>query len=195
MICPKCGSTQQDYMEYCTRCGTLFKSDEVDKIASKLSVDGYLHYYFKEYARGDALKKLSLRYLLLPFNIPFLDHMPFTSINLMLIVMHALFALVVLWKYSGPFAALYILVSILLIPVYYIYNIFTYNKKRLDNAFTRINKIKRDNPEDKVDELCTEDGKGNRLVFWLSFLFVPVILFLWRLFLYFITNLSSIFNI
>jgi len=182
-------------MEYCTRCGTLFKSDEVDKIASILSVDGYLHYYFKEYARGDSLKKLSLRYLLLPFNIPFLDHLPFTSINLMLIVMHALFALVVLWKYSGPFAALYILVSILLVPVYYIYNIFTYNKKRLDNAFIRINKIKRDNKEEVVDDLCIIDGKGNRLVFFLSFLFVPVIQFLWRLFLYFITNLSSIFNI
>ncbi len=176
MICPRCKVKLVSDVPFCPRCGLLFKSNIVEKVSSKTSVDGYIHYYIKEYAKGNNLPRISLLYILFPFNLPFLHHLPFLSINLTLIVFHALFALTYIVKKSGPFAALYVLFSIFAIFAYYIWNIITYNRSRLDISTIRILKARRDYGDEKAVEICEKDGKGNILLFVLSFVFMPILL-------------------
>ena len=172
MICPNCQCNISDDSEYCVRCGKLFRTDIVDKITDKTSVDGYLGHYISEIKKGNNPRWVSFLYLLLPLNIPYLYKLPFIGINLLLFILHFMFACRFFGDKAGVFSVPYILGSLAMVVVYYIYNIFKFNNERVNNATIRIMRIQRDNSdktEEEIEKLCIIDGKGDTKMFILSF--------------------------
>ena len=172
MICPNCQCNISDDSEYCVRCGKLFRTDIVDKITDKTSVDGYLGHYISEIKKGNNPRWVSFLYLLLPLNIPYLYKLPFIGINLLLFILHFMFAFRFFGDKAGVFSVPYILGSLAMVVVYYIYNIFKFNNERVNNATIRIMRIQRDNSdktEEEIEKLCIIDGKGDTKMFILSF--------------------------
>ena len=172
MICPNCQCNISDDSEYCVRCGKLFRTDIVDKIADNTSVDGYIEHYISEMEKGKNPANVSIIYTLLPLNIPYLYKLPFTGINLLLFILHFIFACRFFGDKAGVFSVPYIMGSLAMAVVYYIYNIFHFNKERVNNATIRIMRIQRDNSDksvEEIDKLCVIDGKKDYKMFFLSF--------------------------
>ncbi len=178
MKCPRCKVNIADNSKYCPRCGMLFDIESDNTISEELSVDHYIGYYVEELDRGKDLKRFSLLYFLFPFSTPMYYKMPFISINLLLLVLHFFFAAIFVGNKTGPFAALYILFSLLGTLYYWFYYAFNFNRLRVEDAKIRIWKAERDNKDkgdEAIEEAIKKDSKGSLLLFIIPFAAVPII--------------------
>ncbi len=181
MICPKCGVNLVQDSKTCPRCGYLFPSDIVDKMAGKVSVDGKLDHYIRQVKEGRPIPKISLLYILFPLNTPYLYKLPFISINTLLLLINLMFGSIVVMRYSGVFGIPYVLLSAGFLAAYYIHNIINFYKVRVENSTIRIMRLERDNEkcgEEKFEELLKNDGKPDIKMFILSFIINSIVLYI-----------------
>ncbi len=188
MKCPNCKVRLQKNSKYCPRCGLLFDRDS----STDLSVDNYIGYYIKEFNKGKNPKKFSLLYFLFPFSAPVYYKLPFIAINLLLLILHALFAINYIGAKTGPFAFFYMYFSVAAAIFYWLYNAFKFNELRVENAKIRIWKIEKENKdksEEEIEELIKEDSNNSIFAFLIPLIAAPIIYYLFTKFLEFLLSL------
>ena len=172
MICPKCGAKYPTDVDFCVKCGKVFESKIVDFYAK-----GDVSPYMSIYVSGRDFF-YSLFYLLLPISYPILKGLYFDGINGLLILLFNTKVVPILLNASGAFAIPFQLLTILLSLIYYINNIIHYGTKIRENAYYRIQKVRRDNDKvsnEELEMLLKKDAKNKYLWFFLSF---PIVIFL-----------------
>ncbi len=177
MKCSKCGTKYNSDVKYCVRCGYLFPSNDVERLTND-SVDGFIEVYFRNSEVRFHIHRICIPYIFFPISYPLLKGMWYEAINSLLVLLWNLIMIPLVLKYSGPFGIMFCLVSILFSFAYYFYNVFKFNDKRIEDAFYRVNRIRRDNPKASVEELyelMREDAKNHVLIFALS---IPAVIFL-----------------
>lgn len=177
MKCSKCGANYSSDTKYCLRCGYLFPSNDVERLSDD-SVDGFIEIYFRNSEVGFHVARICLPYALFPVSYPLLKGMWYEAINSLLVLMWNRIMIPLVLRYSGPFGIMFCIVSLLFSVAYYFNNVFKYNDKRIEDAFYRISRIRRDNPKASVEELTKlmeKDAKNHWIPFIVSF---PVVIFL-----------------
>ena len=177
MKCSKCGANYSGDVKYCLRCGYLFPSNDVERLSDD-SVDGFIEIYFRNSEVGFHIQRICIPYALFPISYPLLKGMWYEAINSLLVLMWNWIMIPLVLKYSGPFGFMFCLVSLLFSIAYYFSNVFKFNNKRIEDAFHRINRIRRDNPKaslEELEDLMKKDAKDHVIIFALSF---PALIFL-----------------
>lgn len=177
MKCTKCGANYSGDVKYCLRCGYLFPSNDVERLSDD-SVDGFIEIYFRNSEVGFHIQRICIPYALFPISYPLLKGMWYEAINSLLVLMWNWIMIPLVLKYSGPFGFMFCLVSLLFSIAYYFSNVFKFNNKRIEDAFHRINRIRRDNPKaslEELEDLMKKDAKDHIVIFCLSF---PALIFL-----------------
>ena len=178
MICPKCNANLTYKSDFCPRCGHLFENAKVKKIIEE-SVTDYIEIYFPQNKIGPHIERLCIPYIFFPVSYPLLIGMPFEALNSFLILMLIRYGVPLIIKLSSIFgfmACLFIIVSGI---VYYIYNIMNFNSKRVEDAYFRINKIKRENENASNEEytsLLKKDAKSHIFLFVASLIITIVLI-------------------
>lgn len=178
MICPKCNANLTINSDFCPRCGHLFENEKVKKIISE-SVTDYIDIYFPQKKIGLHLDRICIPYIFFPISYPILKGMYYDGLNAFLILMLCRYGVPLIQDLSGAFgfyACFFIIIGGI---VFYFYNIFTFNNKRIEDAYFRINKIKRENSEASTEDfikLCEKDSKNHIFLFIISFIVTIVLL-------------------
>ena len=178
MICPKCNANLTYKSDFCPRCGYLFENSKVKKIIEE-SVTDYIEIYFPQNKIGPHIERLCIPYIFFPISYPLLVGMYYEGLNSFLILLALKYGIPLIIELSSIFgfmACLFIIVSAI---AFYIYNIMNFNSKRVEDAYFRINKIKRENEKASNDEftkLLKKDAKGHIFLFVVSLIITIVLI-------------------
>lgn len=184
--CPKCGSKFKTKREYCINCGYVFDLSMVDKFND--SESNYFYYYFDEYKIKNDLPKVNVGFIFFPLPMFFYYKMYSEAIVFILMILHMIFALTFVQRATGPFGFFYILFSVLIPLVYYIWNIFKLNDLRKKYAYYKIGEIQRENKDksnEEIIEIIKKYKKHNNIMLIIGIILTIILAIIFMLLIFF----------
>lgn len=181
MICPNCKVKLNKDSKYCPRCGTLFKSDDVEKYSNMFDTD-LLEIYFPHNEIGIHFDRISFGYMFFGGFYAMYKKLYYVGINSLVSLF--IFIKVAINSYDYIMSTVgfsfFLVVALLLFPIIiYFYYLFKFNDLLIEDRKTRLNKIVRSNIDkgnEEIVKLVEKDSKNSVVALLISIILLIIFL-------------------
>ena len=167
MKCPKCNAEYKTNLKFCPKCGEVFESNDIQMFSDIYNLE-LLEMYYPNKEEKIYTKKINYKYLLFGYVYAIYKRMyKHAAISIILFALGLLilyyFKLMVVYSLGFLF---YFIFFIMISPiVFYIYNVFNFDRLLLLYRKQRINKIiskNRDKSKEEIEKIIIKDSVNDK---------------------------------